>query len=162
MNWEKGFQDDKNIPEHLEELSRTIFSKDNARNIISSCHLYLEGLLEKIIKLEVGKDKTKKIIGERSNLLEKAKILYALNIINDDTFHDIEIISNLRNKFSHQLKPDIKKLNSLYSSILNTKAYNFANTKIGLNNTSDKVLFFVMELAYKYEKQKQKKSKLKK
>ena len=140
------------LPKKLEKLLKIINSRDDARNIISSCHLYLEGLFEKILQEKIGSKKTRQIVGEHSNLLEKAKILYSIDFFDENDFYDICIISNLRNKFSHQLNPDKKKIQNLYNSIRNTQLYDFRNKKRRLNKTSDKVLFLTIELHAKYEK----------
>jgi len=72
----------------VKEINNTSKSQ---RAQIAVCHIYLEHFLMRLIEESHTDSET---LLERTHLLDKAKILYAMGIINDKILNDLKILNS--------------------------------------------------------------------
>jgi len=88
----------------VEEINNASKSQ---RAQIAVCHIYLEHFLMRLIEESHPDSDT---LLERTYLLDKAKILYAMGIINDKILNDLKIINEVRNQLIHNLDPNQEQI----------------------------------------------------
>jgi len=87
----------------MQELTNDIGPSKSPRILVPLLHLYLERVFELV--LEKHWEKSHSVVGERSGYLEKVKLLYARNLIDDDRYKSLKAINNIRNAFAHSFNP---------------------------------------------------------
>jgi hypothetical protein len=92
-------KEDKEVEGDYERLFREIDSIKEKRNKIITLHLYIEKAIDRIISLVLNK--------EISSFYGKIEFLKAKKLINDDQFHNLKIINNLRNDYAHILETEL-------------------------------------------------------
>lgn len=88
--------------EELNEIS-SIFKKDADELIfVLRAHLFIEGILESIIKSKLPKHKA--ILGKPGlQFFDKLRLISAMDILPEGIFASINALNELRNKFAHNI-----------------------------------------------------------
>jgi len=110
------------------QLSKDIATSQSSRVIIPVCHIYLEHMMNLLLKKNLSTEEYQKIENDRHfgfwkkldklnsiKRLEKDEKYYP--VLSDDEYHDLEVINDVRNDFVHEFEPDLQsvteKINSL-------------------------------------------------
>ena len=105
-----GFSSGSTGDKLMEQMQNDIGTNKSPRVIIPIIHLYLDHVLSLLIekKSEVASE----LLGDniRSSFIEKLKILYALNVVNQEEFKELKRINKIRNDFAHSFNPDEDKV----------------------------------------------------
>lgn len=88
----------------FDELVDDIQTTDE-RGKILILHLYIEEWLEEILKKYVKKSEIKR----KLTFWQKAKLVHAVDLIDDLTAHNILLINQFRNLFAHNRRPNEEK-----------------------------------------------------
>ncbi len=107
-------------------FSKKIFSTESTRELIITSHLFLENMIEEIIKKEIPKPKN--II--KYSYYNKLIVLHSLSLISDELFKDMKLINEIRNKYAHNLKYSIAEFDiKKFSYLKNFKILDFKRKK---------------------------------
>ena len=99
----------KEFEEYVDSLKHDLATTESPRVIIPVFHIYLEHMLSLIIEKRIHDGK--KFLKNSSNgFYEKIKLLKELTILSDDEYHDLNLINQTRNEFTHKFKPDLQAL----------------------------------------------------
>jgi hypothetical protein len=100
------------MKESFKELIKDLKTKDERGKIIT-LHLYIQDWLDAVLKKYTGAPEIK----GRLKFWQKAELVYAVDLIDDITLHNIIKINELRNLFGHVRKPDEHKKLRLISEL---------------------------------------------
>ena len=111
----------------MDELSNDIATSKSARVIIPVCHIYIEHLMNIIFEKRLDSVEFKKIMEDRYfGFKQKIDKLKEMLELSDDEYHDLDLINEIRNDFSHEFKPDLavisKKIFNLKFHVYNENA----------------------------------------
>ena len=120
------------------ELSNDIATSKSARVIVPVCHIYLEHMLDLLLMKKFSH--AKKFLRNTNNgFYEKVNKLKKLKILSDDEYHDLSLINNIRNKFVHNFKPDLKLIST---KILRLRLHKFNKKR----NPVEVILYDIIQL----------------
>jgi len=110
------------------QLGNDIATSKSARVIIPVCHIYLDHMMDLLLKKNLPPEDYQKIENDRHfgfwkklqklkgmKRLEKDKKYYPM--LSDDEYHDLETINDVRNDFVHKFEPDLKSVTEKISSL---------------------------------------------
>ncbi len=101
-----GFSADSTGDKLMVQMQNDIGTNKSPRVIIPIIHLYLDHIMS--LLLEKKSAVASELLGDniRSSFIEKLKILYALNVVNQEEFKELKRINKIRNDFAHSFNPD--------------------------------------------------------
>jgi hypothetical protein len=86
-------------------LIKTLNDESNVISLVLKSHLYIENLLDYIIKKKIKKHEL--ILDNSFSFYQKLKIMMSKNYLTDKLFRTIKLLNTIRNKYAHNLKYNI-------------------------------------------------------
>lgn len=107
----------------MDKLSKDIATSRSARVISESFHYYIERWLNKILEKyrKIKPEIEEGCVGFKNKnvfLMNKARLLFDNNILNDNLFNDIDIQNEIRNLYKHSERIDEETMEPSKDSIV--------------------------------------------
>lgn len=135
--------DSKYFEDLMDSLSNDIATSKSARVIVPVCHIYLEHMMDLLLTKKYSEHE-KFLSNSDNGFKKKLDKLNELKLLSDDEFHDLDKLNKIRNRFTHEFKPDLEQIHQWALSL----KFHVFNEK---RNPVEVILYDIIEIMTKLE-----------